>query len=209
MDCRWTEEQLTAYMDRALPPDAMEQVAQHLAGCRTCATLAHEVRSLLATCSTFPDVDPGPELLEKILLRTSGRARTRSLRERLDQYVFGPLLTPRLAMGAAMSLLFVAFSTYWISPRVTTAAAALSPRQIFHSMDRAAQGIYGGGLKLYDKTNEWQAELSFIKSNVLNRLGFMIEQLDVPVQGNGKSVEPGQQQPKAPSDKSSSLLLPV
>jgi hypothetical protein len=209
MDCRTIEENLTGYMDRALPAGTMHDVADHLDGCPACTQLAEEVRSVLVACRTFPTLDPGVELIEKILLRTSGRPRTRSLRERFERYFLVPVLTPRFAVGAALSVLFIVFSFYWMSPRVAGMASALSPREVFRTMDRAAQGVYGQGLKIYDKKNEWQAQLSFIKNNVFNRLGFMIEQLDVPVQGNGKSGEPGQQRQKAPNEKSSSLLLPV
>jgi hypothetical protein len=76
-------------------------------------------------------------------------------------------------------------------------------------MDRGVQEIYARGLKAYDKKNEWQAQFGFIKNNVFNRLGFMIEQLDVPVEGKKKSGEPRQQQEKTPSEKSSLMLLPA
>ncbi len=78
-------------------------------------------------------------------------------------------------------------------------------------MDRGVQGIYAEGLRAYDKKNEWQAQFTFLKNNVFHKLGFMIEQLDVPVQTNGKqkSGEPRQQQDKNPGQKSSMLLLPT
>src|SRR5262249_54258631 len=161
---------LTGYMDRTLPASSMHDVADHLDGCLACTQLAEEIRSVLVACRTFPTLDPGVELVEKILLRTSGRPRTRSLRERLDRYFLVPVLTPRFAVGAALSLLFIVFSFYWMSPRVAGMASAFAPREVFRSLDRAAQGVYGQGLKIYDKKNEWQAQLSFIKNNVFNRL---------------------------------------
>ena len=209
MDCRYVEEHLTDYMDRSLSTGELQAIGEHLDHCAACASLLDDVRAVTVDCKTFPQLDPGIPLLERILLRTSGRPRTRPLGELFAEYVFRPMLTPRFAMGAALSLMFATFAIYWITPRVSGVAAALSPREVFRSMDRAAQGIYGEGLKIYDKKNEWQAQFSFIKTNVFNRLGLMMDQLDVPVQGNDKSGEPRQQQPKAPSEKSSLLLLPV
>jgi hypothetical protein len=89
-------------------------------------------------------------------------------------------------------------------------ASLISPTEWIHRLDRGVQGIYAEGLKAYDTKNEWQAQLTFFKNNVFHKLGFMIEQLDVPVQTNGKqkSGEPRQQQDKNPSQKSSMLLLP-
>jgi hypothetical protein len=94
-------------------------------------------------------------------------------------------------------------------PRASSVSAALSPKEIFRQMDRGVQRIYSEGLKAYDKKNELQEQFTFFKNNVFNKLGFIIEQLDVPVEGKQDSGEPGQQQEKAPSDKSSVLLLPA
>ena len=76
-------------------------------------------------------------------------------------------------------------------------------------MDRGAQQLYSEGLKAYDKKNYLQDQFTYFKNTMLNKLGFMIEQLDVPVEGKKKSGEPRQQQEKSPSDKSSLLLLPA
>jgi hypothetical protein len=119
------------------------------------------------------------------------------------------MLTPRFAAGAALALLFLALSVTLARPHMSTVASFLSPVEMLHRLDRGVQGIYAEGLKAYDKKNEWQAQFTFFKNNVFHKLGFMIEQLDVPVQTNGKqkSGEPPQQQEKPPSQKSSLLLL--
>ena len=61
-------------------------------------------------------------------------------------------------------------------------------------MDRGVQRLYGQGLKAYDKTNEWQAQFNYFKNNTVNKLRFMIERIDVPMEGRKKSEEPGQQE---------------
>jgi hypothetical protein len=92
---------------------------------------------------------------------------------------------------------------------MSVVASVLSPKEMFRRMDRSVQQLYSEGLKAYDAKNEWQAKLNYYKNNVFNRLGFMIEQLDVPVEGKKKSGEPRQRQEKAPSKNSSILLLPA
>jgi hypothetical protein len=67
--------------------------------------------------------------------------------------------------------------------------------------------LYGEGLKVYEKKNAWQAQLSRFKNNALNELRFIMEQMDVPVEGRKKSQEPPPPKENAPKDKSSSLLL--
>lgn len=209
MDCRFVEDRLSEYLDRSLPAGEMRVVAEHLTTCRGCDSLLEEVRGIVGACRAYYVLEPELRLIDRILLRTSGQPRTRTFRELTREYVFGPMLTPRFAMGAALSVLFITFTAVWITPRISVVTSALAPRRILQSMDRAAQQAYGEGLKLYDKKNEWQAQFQFFKTNVINRLGFMIEQLDGPVPRNDRSEPPGQQQRKAPTEKSSILLLPA
>ena len=207
MKCPHIEERLSEYLDRALPASEMEQVAEHVHECGNCSAVLEEMRSALLKCKSFPVYEPDIALIERVLLRTTGRPRTKTFRELLDQYFLRQVLTPRFAMGAVLSLMFAALSVSLLAPRASTIAGALSPREVFRTMDRGVQAIYSRGLKVYDKKNEWQAQFSFFKNNMFNRLGIMIEQLDVPQEGKTKSGEPRQQQEKNPGGKTSSLLL--
>ncbi len=209
MNCPYFEERLSAYLERSLPPDEMSQVAEHLHECANCSTLLDEMRSILANCRSFPQLEFDVNLAERILLRTSGRPRTKTLKERLNEYILRPMLTPRFAVGAVLALLFFVLVVGLMAPKMSVVASVLSPKEMFRRMDRGVQQIYSEGLKAYDKKNEWQAQFNFMKNNVFNKLGFMIEQLDVPVEGKKKSGEPRQRQEKAPSKNSSLLLLPA
>jgi hypothetical protein len=210
MECRYVENHLSEYMDRSLAASELSGIADHLHECPRCSELLDNVRSLLASCKTEMALDPPLELIERILLRTSGRPRTRSLRERWTEYVLKPVLTPRFAMGVGLGILFLALTMNLMMPRASALVSALSPTEIFRSIDRTTQQVYSQGLRLYDKKNEWQAQFTFFKNNMFNKLGSMIEQLDAPMEGNDKkSGEPPQQQKKAPAEKSSLLLLRV
>ncbi len=212
MECPNVEERMTEYIERSLPVAEMATVAEHLHGCSKCSSLLEDLRSVLLSCKAYPAIEPDIALLERILLRTSGRPRTRTLRELVDHYFLRPMLTPRFAAGAVLAVLFLALSVTLARPHMPTIASLLSPVEMFHRLDRGVQSIYANGLRAYDKKNEWQAQFTFFKNNVFHKLGFMIEQIDVPVQTNGKqkSGEPRQQQQeKAPSQKSSLLLLPA
>lgn len=189
----------------------MARVAEHLHACSKCSSLLEDMRTIVLSCKSYPMLEPDVDLLERILLRTSGRPRTRTLREIIDQYFLRPMLTRRFAAGAALAVLFLGLLTVLARPHMTTIATFLSPREMIHKMDRGVQGLYAEGLRAYNKKNEWQAQFTFFKNNVFHKLGFWAEQLDVPVQTNGKqkSGEPRQRQEKAPSQKSSLLLLPA
>jgi hypothetical protein len=75
-------------------------------------------------------------------------------------------------------------------------------------MDRGVQKIYTQGLKIYTSKNEWQEWFTANKNNLLGKLGIMIEQLDVPVEGKKKAAEPKQPE-KLPKQKSSVMLFPA
>jgi Putative zinc-finger len=210
MECRYIEDRLSDYMERSLPASESERVANHLHGCRNCSLLLEEMRANLAACKAFPVLEMDVELVERILLRTSGKPRTRTFGELVRLYLIGPMLTPRFAVGASLAALFIAFSLSFLGPRITGVTAAMAPGELLRRFDRSVQGLYAEGLKLNDRKNEWQAQFSFFRNNVLNKLGFMIDELDVPQEGNKKkSGEPRQQRGKNPGEKSSELLLPT
>jgi hypothetical protein len=104
-------------------------------------------------------------------------------------------------------LLFTTLAVDLLVPRANVLASVLSPSGLFMEIDRGVQNIYSGGLKLYNAKNEWQAQLANFTNNTLKNLGFMIEKLDVPVEGKKKSDEQKQQE-KNPGRKSSVLLFP-
>jgi hypothetical protein len=206
MECGLVDDRLSGYVERTLPQEEMVKVAEHLRECRRCQGLVEEIRSILVACQAFPSYGVDTALLDRILLRTSGRPRTRTLRERLQAYFLQPVLTPRFAAGAGLALLSLALLVDLMAPRMSVLASSLTPREMFRQMDRGVQQLYSEGLKLYDTKNEWQAWFVFHKNNVLHKLGFMIEQMDVPIEGNKKPAE--QKQPeKAPGQRGSIVWL--
>jgi len=208
MKCGFVEERLSEYVERSLPHEAMVQVAEHLQECPRCSGLMEEMRFILVTCKAFPALELDTALLDRILLRTSGRPRTRPLRERLRSYFLQPMLTPRFAAGVGLVLLFLALAVDLLAPRASVLATILSPRALFGQMDRGVQQIYSEGLRLYTSKNEWQAQFISYKNDLFGKLGIMIEQLDVPVEGKKKATEPKQPE-KSPKQKSSVMLLPA
>jgi hypothetical protein len=212
MQCGSIEERLSEYVERALPHEEMLQVAEHLQECPRCLGLMEEIRAILVTCRVFPSYEVDAALLDRILVRTSGQPRTLPWRERFKAQFLQPALTPRFAMGFGLALLFLALTVDLMVPRANLIASVLSPKGILLQMDRGVQQIYSEGLKLYSAKNEWQAQFKAIKNNMMNNLFFMIEQLDVPVEGNKKKPDEPKQQDKNPGQngqKSSIWLIPA
>ena len=207
MECSKVELSLSDYLEASLPADNRDQIAKHLETCRNCAALFHEMQSIVTLCHSYPTLDMDPRFIERILLRTSGRPRTRSFREVFHQYVIRPLLTPRLAVGTSLAALFLILMFDVMMPKLSVTVSSLSPTELFQFMDRGVQQLYGEGLKIYEKKNAWQAHFNRFRNNAYNELRFMMEQIDVPVEGRRKSEESTPPKEDAPKEKSSSLPL--
>ena len=206
MDCSQIEQWLSEYMEASLPAEEREQVKKHLETCSNCSALLAEMRSAFSLCHLDPALDVDPDFIEKILLRTSGRPRSRSFREWFNLRLLRPLLTPRFAVGASLAALFLVLMANLMVPRLSTAISALSLQQLLQMMDHGVSQLYGEGLRAYEKKNEWQAQFSRFKNNAWNSLRSVIEQMDGPVEGRKKSHEGEPQKESAPKEQSSGLL---
>jgi hypothetical protein len=207
MDCTQIEEWLSAYMESSLPADEMNQVKKHLVTCPNCSDLLNAVQSVIKAGDNFPAFELDPDLLERILLRTSGRPRTLSFRERFNKYLIRPLLTPRLAAGISLATLFLAFTTYLMAPRVSAVMSSVSPMDLLQLMDRGVQQLYGEGLKAYYKKKDLQAQLKYFKDSNLNKLHYMIDQINAPVEIPKKSDAPRRDKEMPSGQKSSWMRL--
>ena len=207
MDCTRIEQWLSDYVESRLPAEEKEHVTKHLETCSNCSALLAEMRSVLSLCDSYPSLEMDPDFIEKILLRTSGRPRTRSFRERFDQFFVRPLLTPRFAAGASLAALFLVLITNLMVPRLSGAVSSLSPGGLLSFMDQGVHGLYGQVLKAYDLKDNWQSQFSRLKNNTWNNVRSIIEQMDAPVEGRKKSQDGDPQKGgKAPKEKSSGLM---
>jgi hypothetical protein len=206
MDCSKVELWLSDYLEASLPAEEADGVAKHLESCPNCSALLHEMQSVLSLCHNYPTLELDPQSVERILLRTSGRPRTRSFKELLHQYIVRPLLTPRLAVGATLATLFLLLMLDLMLPKLSITVSSLSPGELLRFMDRGAQQLYGEGLRAYNKKNEWQDQFNRFKGNTLNSLRSIIEQIEVPVEGHKKTEEPTPRKNGKPNEKSSALF---
>jgi hypothetical protein len=206
MLCAKAEEWLSEYMESSLTADQMAEMAGHLSGCTRCSALLSEMHAAFDVCRDFPELELDPELLEKILLRTSGRPRSRSFGEIIRNNLLRPLLTPRFAVGAVVASLFLIVSANLIIPRVSVVLSSLSPANLLTLMDRGAQQLYGQGLKAYNAKNQWEDEFAFFKKSLVDRFRYLMEQIDAPVEGSKKPEEAQPQKRKVSGESNSGLL---
>ncbi len=208
MDCSQIEQLLSEYLESSLPAEENEHISRHLETCTSCSALLAEMRSAFTLCQSYPVLDMDPDFVEKILLRTSGRPRTRSLRERFNQYFLRPLLTPRFAVGASLATLFLALMANLTVPRVSGAFASLSPQEVLQFMDHGVRQVYGEVLKAVAVKDEWQDQFSRFGKNTWNSMRSIMEQMDTaPVEGRKKPQDGEQEKRKDSKEKSSGLPL--
>src|ERR1035441_3712939 len=80
---------------------------RHFAECPACAELARDSAAAVAFMSRVADVEPSPELITRILFDppwNKEKPRSKSFDKRLAGW-FSPILQPKFAMGAAMTIL--------------------------------------------------------------------------------------------------------
>lgn len=201
MNCLEIEERLSAYMESDLPAVELKQVEMHLKECSGCAALLDAMHHTVSLCRDFPELEIADQLVDRILVRTSGHPRPMSVFERFRRFVIQPLLVPRFAVGTGMTVLFFALLVNFILPPVSVDVSSTSPSQIYTFMDRSVQHIYSKGLKAYDIKNEWQAQLTYFKSKMIHRLQFMIERFDIPTAETKAPFNPDQQKESIPQEK--------
>jgi len=206
MDCSKVEHWLSEYVESSLPAEETEHVTNHLKTCRACSALLAEMQSVLSLCKGYPALEMDPNFVERILLRTSGRPRTRSFRERLSHYFVRPLLTPRFAVGASLATMFLVLMGNFMVPRLSGAVTYLSPQEWLRLVDRGVSQLYGEGLKAYEAKNEWQEQFNRFKNNTWNGLRSIMEQMDGPVEGRKKPGDGVPRKESAPKEKSSGVL---
>ncbi len=155
MSCAEIEILLCDYLDGALPAAGREAVEEHLAGCGRCSETWAEVRSAVAFMERAAPADPPAELLTRILHhipgRDLGRQKDRGWWRRLRGGWLGPLLSPRYAMGMAMTILSFSmiFKFAGIQPRQLK-PSDLDPVKVWSALDDRAHRSWDRAVKYYD-----------------------------------------------------------
>lgn len=200
MECRATEERLDEYIASSLPAEEMEEISRHLGGCANCSLLSKELQTLQSMWDCYPVLEPDESLVDRILLRTSGRPRTRSLQERLQSILKYSLLNPRFAAGAVLATAFVLVSCGLLLPRIAEQYSELSLKSAASFMDRSVHRLYGEALKINEARSEWQARFTFYKNTTWNKLRSVVERIEAPVE------RPSELEERIPPDNERSKL---
>lgn len=122
------------------------ELERHLGECAACAELARDSAAALAFLDHVSDVEPPPELITRILHRAP--AKSSGWRKWLSRWL-GPIVQPRIVMGAAMTILsFTMLSRY--VPMRQIKASDLQPAAVWASIDDGARRAWARSVKYYE-----------------------------------------------------------
>ena len=135
MNCADAENLICDYA--TLSSAARFELERHLEGCPGCAELARDSAAALAFLERVADVDPPPELVNKILFderwkqQPSRAAGVAQWMRKLLQ----PVLHPKLAMSMALTVLFLAALGRYVGPARPLTPADFNPVRVWQSID--------------------------------------------------------------------------
>ncbi len=122
--------------------------AAHLSTCEACALLALEIEFTISLCREFPELEPPPRLIERVLQETIGLQQSLSWKEYLRE-LFRPLYaSPRFATGACLAA--VSFSIVMNALGVNLGEvrwSEITPRTVVDGLNRTANVAYDNGMR--------------------------------------------------------------
>ncbi len=149
MTCAEYEILICDYVDGTLDTADRAKVEAHLAECPSCAELARDSAAAVAFMERAADVEPPPELVNRILFDAPWtREKSQSKAREWMRAILSPILQPRFAMGIALTMLSLSIIAQGKMPRLQ--ASDLQPTAIWRSLDQRVTYTWGRTVKFYN-----------------------------------------------------------
>jgi len=150
MNCADIEILICDYVDGTLAADERAEVERHFAECPACAQVARDSAAAVAFIERAADVEPPPELVTRILFdapwsKAKGKSKARSF----VTAVLSPILTPKYAMGMAMTILSLSMLVKWVAP-VRPQLSDLQPKKVWTGFEDRAVRAWARSVKFYE-----------------------------------------------------------
>ena len=168
---------------------------RHLGECPACAEMARDSAAALSFLERVADVDPPPELVNKILFDERWKqqpSRAAGVREWFRK-LLQPVLQPKLAMSMALTVLFLAALGRYVSPSRQLTSADFNPVRIWQSLD---DGLYRG----WQRTVKFYESIKFVYQ-IRSRLQEWNQQRDEEQAATAEHKQSGGAAEKAPDEK--------
>jgi len=182
VECPEVENILGLYVEGGLGEAQLAMVRAHLNTCEACALLALEMEFTISLCKEFPELEPPPHLIERVLQETIGQRQSLSWMEYLRE-LFRPIYaSPRFATGACLAA--ISFSIVMNALGVNLGEvrwSEITPRSVIDGLNRTVNVAYDNSMR----------RLNDLK--ILYQLQSKIEELQTD---DGESEKPSETEPK-------------
>ncbi len=158
MNCADVEILLCDYLDGTLAAERRSELESHLESCARCAEFARDAGSGLKFLEHVPDALPPQELVTRIMAQAPAGGLLRilapssgsgGLRKWLHRKL-EPVLQPRLAMSAMMTILSLSLLTKCSGVPVRELKAEdLNPERVWVNLETKVDRIYDRTIKTY------------------------------------------------------------
>lgn len=151
MNCADIEILICDYVDGTLPADRQAEVERHLAQCPACAALARDSAAAVAFIARAEEAEPPPELITRLLFDppwSREKSRSKSVRSRMGRW-FSPILQPKFAMGAAMTILSFSILSQ-LTPVRQLRLSDLEPAKVWRGLEDRTYAAWNRTVKFYE-----------------------------------------------------------
>ncbi|MBI1747218.1 MAG: hypothetical protein HYR55_11595 [Acidobacteria bacterium] len=192
MNCEEFEPHITDYLEGTLLPAVAKVVEDHRVTCTECQRLITLVSQIIDTCHAMPRLDPQAELPSLILQKTPRKVLPGFSLLSFWQGLFRPILWPRAAVGATLMVGFLSLTINQLGKGNN------APEHLWKKANLFAHHVYSQGLKLYDRKNQWQAQLKFLSESLRNQIDYHLGEAGEDPRQDSSSRKEGQSSPPEP-----------
>jgi hypothetical protein len=148
VECLEIENILGLYVEGGLAESQSAIVRAHLSTCEACALLVLEMEFTISLCKEFPELEPPPRLIEKVLQETVGLHQSLSWREYLRELFRPVYASPRFATGACLAA--ISFSIVMNALGVNLGEvrwSQITPRNVVDGLNRTVNVAYDNSMR--------------------------------------------------------------
>ncbi len=169
MNCSRFETILTDYLERRLDSPVEQAVEVHLGDCEQCSALLENVVALRGELKDFPEITPPDDLVDRILLKTTGRPKPLSFWKETILPTMRPFFTKRFTFATVLLFVFLSLMVNLVGP---PAGAVLSPAGLAESADKLTTQIVMKWAQVLSFTDSVAGEIRLLKEDLYGRLDY-------------------------------------
>ncbi len=169
MNCSGFETILTDYLERRLDSPVRQAVGVHLGDCEQCRALLENVVALRRELEDFPELSPPGDLVDRILVKTTGRPKPLSFWKETILPTMKPFFTKRFAFATVLLFVFLSLMVNLVGP---PAGAVLSPGGLAESADRLTSQVAMKWAQVLSFTDSVGGEIRLLREDLYGRLDY-------------------------------------